>query len=125
LQQLFGQIAVELGDSAERCVDEALNKAKSEDKLPEWIFGWNRQEKWSGMDRKGIDFMFQTDVGPIFLQIKSSKRNAREFEREHPNDKIRTVVVNVLESPMIIFEQVIDAVAKQRNKFLALRTAPV
>lgn len=121
LQRLFGQIALELGDGAERRVDEALKEAQSKGTLPSWLIDWVWQEKFSAMDKRGIDFMFRTDVGPIFLQVKSSRRNAREFEREHPNGAIITVVVNVCDPPMIIYGQVIGAVAKQRDKFLELR----
>lgn len=124
LQQLFGRLAVELGERAEIYVDEALNEAKTEGRLPSWLSSWQRQEKWSEMDKKGVDFMFQTDVGPIFLQVKSSDRNALRFQKEHPNSKIRTVVVDIRESNLIIFAHVIEAVTKQRDEFLELRATP-
>lgn len=121
LQRLFSQIGLELGDSAERRVDEALKETQSRGTLPAWLIDWVWQEKYSTMDKRGIDFMFRTDVGPIFLQVKSSQRNAREFEHGHPNGAIVVVVVNILDSPMTIYGQVIGAVAGQRNKLLGLR----
>ncbi|MDE2010787.1 MAG: hypothetical protein KGJ90_00875 [Patescibacteria group bacterium] len=125
ISAIFGRIALELGDRAEKYVEEVFDKAESEDKLPSWLLGWERKKKYSTMDKKGVDFMFHTvDVGPIFINIKSSQMNALRFEREHPDGGIRAVVVNILDPPMTTYGKVIGAVARQRDKFLSLRAAP-
>ncbi|MEK9177507.1 MAG: hypothetical protein AAB777_00120, partial [Patescibacteria group bacterium] len=93
-------------------------------RLPEWIARWDRHEKWSISDRTGVDFTFFTDVGPIFVQIKSCVRNAIRFQNHHQGKKaICVVVVDIRDSNPAIYDKVMHRIGQQREEFMSRRTA--
>lgn len=116
LRDAFRQVAQQLGDSAERHVHEAFDNAKSRGVLPDWITEWERTDKNSKMDHLGVDIIFLTDVGPIFVQVKSSKPNARQFLFEHAEDKTIVVIVNILHSYEAVYNMIIKELVEERQK---------
>ena len=118
---LFGKIALELGDAAERHVDMAFADAQKNGQLPKWLTGWERQEKYSPADRCGVDFIFTTDVGKILVQIKSSEANAESFKLAHPDCDIVVVVVNILDPHENIFWKIVNAIRNRRKDMLQNR----
>ncbi len=117
---LFGQIGNELGRSAEQRVNEGFEHAKNAGRLPLWIKSWVRVEQYSEDDKKGIDFYFETDVGQIPLQVKSSRRRAALFSANH-GDEIAIVVVDVRHPPTRTFGRTIIAIGTRRKDILRKR----
>ena len=114
MDRIFYEIANQLGNSAERDVDLALRHAREKGELPPWIIDWTWSQKFSESDLSGIDFSIHTDVGPIYLNIKSSRFMAESFEKKHAGQPIRTVVVNVLHSIDVTYSRVIEEIAAAR-----------
>ena len=124
LHKIFYEVAVELGDRAEEVVEEAFKKAELEGTLPDWFFSYEHNTKYSKEDYKGLDFVFTTDVGPVFIQVKSSKFGKRKFDRNHTfrhRIKIRTVIINVCDSLEHIYGQVVSEVSLGRDEIIATR----
>lgn len=57
----------------------------------EWVKGARRATPEE--DAKGVDIIVDTDVGPLFLQVKSSRMYSREFERKKRSKLIAVVAV--------------------------------
>jgi len=124
LHKKFYGIAVELGDSAEEVVEEAFQKAESEGTLPDWLYSYIHNTKYSEEDYKGLDFVFTTDVGPVFIQVKSSRFGKKKFERNHTSRhriKIRIVIINVCDSLEHIYGQVMSEISLGRDEIIATR----
>ncbi|MFA6974964.1 MAG: hypothetical protein WC237_03360 [Candidatus Paceibacterota bacterium] len=114
LQRCAGSILYEValisGDRAEQLVIEAFDKAMNENRIPDWLYNWKRQPRLLKNDSIGIDIVFMTEEGPVFIQVKSSRIRAIEFHSKHPNSNIRVVVVNILDDWLTIFGKVIAEV---------------
>lgn len=127
LQRCAGSVLYEVallaGDRAEQLVIESFDRAMKEDKVPIWLYSWKRQERGSRNDLLGIDIVFMTEEGPVFIQVKSSRIRAIEFHSKHPNSNIRVVVVNILEDWLTIFGKVIAEV-NDGYKQLITQAAP-
>lgn len=122
IQRIFGLVGSDLGESAEKRVDEAFCEVHEEGHFPEWLKRWERHKKHSIEDRNGVDLTFFTDVGPIFVQIKSSRGNAIRFQNHHRGRRVICVVVIDVRDPNTqIFNQVLTCISNQRNIFLANR----
>ena len=119
ISSLFGKIALELGAAAERQLDEAFADAQKNGRLPHWLTGWERQEKYSPADKHGVDFVFMTDIGKILIQVKSSEANAREFRWEHTGSGIRVVVVDIRDSYLKTFGKAMKEIADEHAKTVA------
>lgn len=92
---LFYKIGVQLGDSTELRVGGLLREISSQ---PKWFRGWRQTGHCTPEDLKGIDFVISTDKGPIFLQVKASVSNAREFQFFHKNARQPILLIVVLPS---------------------------
>jgi hypothetical protein len=116
-------IGKQLGERAEERVNEAFMEAKTNGLVPKWLSDWRRNERNSRLDRHGVDFGFFTDVGPIFIQVKSSRRNAEKFmlENERRRRAIRVVVIDVRKPNEELFKLVLTEISAQREIFLARR----
>ena len=84
---------------------------------PAWLYGMRKG--YPEEDRLGIDFMAETNLGPISLQIKSSGRGVLEF-RANPKhtDEIVVVVIRAGDIEETVSTNVITALS-QRRKNLA------
>jgi len=75
-------------------------------------------------DQRGIDLVFSTDVGDIFLQLKSSEVFAEKFRREQKQRKLRTHIVvavtDVKHGPREICKIITPLLAFERNRRLRL-----
>lgn len=72
-------------------------------------------------DSRGIDIVVETDIGKLFLQVKSSAAAARKFREFRGHRHIATVVVNSVVEIDRIRHRSISALAKERGRLLALR----
>ena len=130
----FGDMELRSAAAARRVlelIDDTCDERgrNAEDKVSR-IFCGDKRAAWTaclyGMrkgypeeDRLGIDFMAETDLGLIPLQIKSSERGVSEF-RAHPRytDDIVVVVIKTGDTEEIVSTKVIGVLA-QRRKDLA------
>jgi len=88
LRNAFKKIERERGISSENLTESALeNLSESID----WISDF-RRANWFEDRKKGIDFVVKTDVGKIFLQVKSSKTGKENSLKKHP--KIPVIIIN-------------------------------
>lgn len=120
LQQEGRRSAIK-GARAEVAVVEVLN---THEKRPDWLGdarGCTFEE-----DGRGIDVVVETDMGDIFIQVKSSYENAQKFRRKWPQRTVGIAVIRPNDSRDTIFNKAIDAVAKQRaelrNAYGSLQT---
>lgn len=56
-----------------------MDAVESLARIHEWIQG--ARFAWAAEDAAGIDIVVHTDVGDLFLQVKSSKKAAKLFRR--------------------------------------------
>lgn len=118
IERAFGVIGYQLGDRAEALVDEAFLKMRGRGALPKWLYNWVHNRKYSKEDMSGIDFVFITDVGAILVNIKSSEAMARKFKETHRNKRIHTAIVNVCDSPEIIYQKLIGQLSCIRKEMI-------
>ena len=119
IQKAFGEIAIQMGDRAEHVVEEIFSKKAEACELPEWLRFWQHAKKYSRMDVAGIDFVFMTDVGPIFVNIKSSVANARNFNHKNDKKRIVPVVVNVCHTHEKIYVNLLRTLVEERNRLIS------
>lgn len=66
--------------------------------LPKWATAARRATPEE--DTQGIDIVVNTDVGALFLQVKSSRMSAREFAKKHQSDPIECIVAGCDENTL-------------------------
>ncbi len=114
---LINKTGIERGQNAEEKVFRVFCIRDRKAAWPAWLYGIRKG--YPQEDRLGIDFMSETDKGPIPIQIKSSGRGVLEF-RTHPRytDKIVVVVIKAGDTEETVSTKVITSIA-QRRKNLA------
>ena len=116
MRALFRRIELETGDASERYLHSILESAQQARKLPPWLKGWKRSQKWSESDRHGVDFMIFTDRGSIRINVKSSQIFAKQFQDRHKDDDILAVVMNTLECPETSLGRFISIIGGEYRK---------
>jgi len=88
--------SLERGMRTETRFFEAMNECSVKD-LPPWILGARRPT--SSQDKyEGIDAIIETsDVGPLFVQIKSSKAGEEHFMNGRHHQRNKSIIVVVIE----------------------------
>ena len=114
---LINKTGIERGQNAE----DRVSRIFCGDKRaiwPAWLYRMRKGD--SQEDSLGIDFVAETDKGPIPIQIKSSQRGILEF-MAHPNYtcEIVVVVIKAVNTEETVSTKVITALA-QRRKDLAI-----
>ncbi|MDQ2933063.1 MAG: hypothetical protein M3Q80_01645 [bacterium] len=99
VKKIWRTIEKQQGEAAETYFNDMLTAAKAKGKLPPWIVGWERHEKWSCADINGIDFTIKTDRGEVYFDIKSSTLGVKRFQNKNPNSKSIPIAVNILVRP--------------------------
>lgn len=115
LRRAFGKIAHQKGLSSENLTKVAL---KDLSESVGWVNDFRRANRLEDR-KKGIDFVVETDVGKIFLQIKSSQTGKENSLKKHP--KIPVIIVNNGFKPEEIREVIITTLSEQRNFYLIKR----
>ncbi len=72
-------------------------------------------------DRRGIDVVVGSDVGPLFLQIKEGRAAARAFNTERRGTLIEAVAVRGRRNPEDVVGSVVGALGRMRRKVLDKR----
>lgn len=107
---LLGQIGNERGKANE---SRALQVCSTG--MPDWVR--NVRGGTPEEDSKGIDLVFETDVGGIFLQVKSSRKGRKEFEKRGLK-YVGCVVVHVGETDEEIRQKLLVETARVRMVIL-------
>ncbi|MEI7463368.1 MAG: hypothetical protein WCK03_03135 [Candidatus Taylorbacteria bacterium] len=109
------------GVASEALVEQAIQviRRKSDDKLPR-IQSYMHAYPNSGLDRRGIDFLVRFENGlEIPLQVKSSTRGKRKFERAHRSGPfIPVVIASIDEEIGIIINRVIQCMRLAINRVM-------
>lgn len=121
IASLLRRIAVERGRTTEERVFNAFQELDAV--LPDWFHSIEHSTK--KQDWSGIDAVVQTDVGALYLQIKSSQSGKNKFQsqsRRHRHPKpIAVVVVSPADSNEMIRQKGCDALKELRERFLQER----
>ena len=70
-------------------------------------------------DRAGIDVVFESDIGRLCLQVKSSMRGKAKFEERKRKARIALVVVGRHDSPATVLRRVVQALGALRARYLS------
>lgn len=120
LRSLMRQTEHWLGRNNERRVLDALTEEILRAGSIPWIA--NVRLAMPEEDARGIDVIFDTDVGKIYVQVKSSKKARSEFiERQHNGDVSRRIIplrVSVAFNSRRICQILIPQVSAERNRRL-------
>ncbi len=89
--------AREMGHNNERRVVDAYTREVSPGDIPTWIQSVriSSQEE----DRRGIDVVFVTDVGEIFVQVKGSSVGIRKFEMRQQHGEVSWKIITIIVFP--------------------------
>lgn len=116
---ILGRLANERGRKAERRFNKVVQAARLSGNLPVW---WKEERDGTKEeDKRGIDKMVKTDVGLIFIQIKSSLRRKQEFIKNRRATFIAVVVIQATETDRTVLTNILGEVEKIRNLILERR----
>jgi hypothetical protein len=75
---------------------EAVHSAESNVPMPEWVDSIELTKPNSAEDRDKIDAIVVTDIGKLFLQIKSSEKGAIKHFKKIARKDVRKKYIGVL-----------------------------
>ena len=116
VKSLIGEIGNQRGIRNEQRFFRAI--ADFPDK-PHWWLGV--REKTPEEDQKGIDAVVTADVGKLFLQIKSSLRGKKKFEKKVRRSPIAVIVIQNQGTDEEICQKAIEAISLVRDQILKKR----
>jgi hypothetical protein len=121
INKALGKAANQIGFNAENLVEKSFsNEILPGNLLPYWFYKIFKATK--EQDSKGIDFIVLTDIGKIFLQIKSSLRGKQKFlTNKTGRSIIGVVIVKYFQSFETIRVNIIREVEKIRRYLLDKR----
>jgi len=114
----LGEVANERGHKQERRVVEALQRLPP-GACPEWLH--EVRISTAEEDRLGIDVAILTDVGWLFVQVKSSEIGRRRFLEKKRPTLIATIIVKPDEPEDRLARRMLSLLAEQRKAVLRLR----
>lgn len=119
LSRALGAVANERGASAERRVLLALAEA-----VPRTAWLKSVRRATADEDARGIDIVADSDVGKLYLQVKSSRQGAYRFRRFRKRGPavIALVVCAQSHTDDEVQRRVLTALGKVRDELLATRT---
>jgi hypothetical protein len=115
MAQMLGKIARKRGRTSEDRVLEALELPSR----PAWMSGVRRATP--AEDRAGIDVVVESDVGKLFVQVKSSRGGKAAFAQRRRSARVGVVVVVVTDSPERVLAKVVGELGKIRAEYLKER----
>lgn len=121
LRYLFGVTANEYGYNNEKRVVAAFTTDCPPQMCPWWI----RETRLSTPEenKRGIDIVFKTDLGDVFLQLRGSRTGRTHFQIKQDAGKVSTdikiAIVHPSYTPKLIRQILVPIVAEARR---ALRT---
>lgn len=115
INRLFGHVSNEKGAKNEQRVLDAFATNR-----PNWIDSVEPASK--KQDNRGIDIVFNSDVGKLYLQVKSSIAGKKHFKRTQEENTARNnIAVVILRPETDVRAVVIEAISKLRENYLARR----
>jgi hypothetical protein len=69
-------------------------------------------------DHDGIDVVVESDVGKLFLQVKSSRAGKVAFAERRRRAQVAVVVVKIGDSLEEILRRIVGALAPARKRYL-------
>lgn len=113
----YGAIRAERGFQNESAVLRALSDPSFV--RPVWLRSVRRAT--SEEDLRKIDVVVTTDVGPLYLQVKSSQVFAIRFEERRRSTLIGVIVASYDEDPRVINDRAMQKLRELRNTVLSRR----
>ncbi len=112
---ILGKIANQRGRTSEQRVLEACQ-------LPGRP-GWMKSARAAtrAEDHDGIDVVVESDVGKLFVQVKSSLRGKADFEERRRRARVAVVVVGAGDAAEKVLRKVVGELAKVRAGYLKER----
>jgi len=117
VRSLLGTLGQQRGREREAMVSMAFRESPTI--KPEWYRGFRIATK--KQDRRKIDAIVETDIGDIYIQIKSSLSGIKKFQSERGCRPIAAIIVNVDDSDEAIRQKVFAAALPLHDHFLAKR----
>jgi hypothetical protein len=115
LAQMLGKDAKKRGRTNEARVIEALALPTR----PAWMRAARKATK--SEDHAGIDVVVESDVGKLYVQVKSSPGGKAAFLERRRSARIAIVVVHVTDSPETLLRKVVGELGKIRAEYLKVR----
>ncbi len=121
------KINFDRGLSSEALVPWALENAKH--LVPEWFRLPVEHAKMKLDFNYGIDYIVYTDIGKIYLQVKSSERRAQIFRAKYAKSKYANYTALIVIDAHVrnaeeIAKRIVRAVEKIRNNLCIKRGQP-
>ena len=115
IKRLVGKLAAERGRAGERHVLAACALRAR----PAWMRSVRAATRRE--DHHGIDVVIESDVGKLFVQVKSSLVGKAKFERRRRSVRVVVVVVSAGDSLETVLERVVEAVGEVRGEYVRER----
>jgi hypothetical protein len=112
---LLGKIGTHRGRTNEERVLHACRLASR----PPWMKSARRATR--AEDHDGIDVVVESDVGKLYVQVKSSRRGKAEFQERRRRARVAVVVVGSGDAPEKILARVVGQLAPLRAEYLRQR----
>ena len=109
--RLLGDLANKRGADNEQRLIDAVNFKNSV--WPKWLIGIEKSSR--DQDAKGIDIVVETDVGRIFIQVKSSKCGLDSVKKKKKH--IVYMVINERKSMDKIYDTFIGVIGHKRSDY--------
>ncbi len=112
----LSQIGDERGKINELKVEMAFSVPESR---PDWFK--KIRKATPDEDTKGIDFIIESDVGSLFLQVKSSWAGVRQHLSANSSANIAVVIVKSGDDQQTVVKKCLEVLEYQRKKYLKFR----
>ena len=113
---MFGKPRQERGEFTEHKVMAAFRDAV---KLPSWLISCEKVSP--ELDAKGIDFVIESDVGRLNLQVKSSRAGRESHKEKYEGKFIAVVVVDINDTSEKVLGKCIVSLGTLRKQILKHR----
>lgn len=112
VQRAINKIKIKRGKQNE---DRAVILINQLEEKPSWL----RLAKKASQeqDQRGIDLIMVTDVGELYIQLKSSQLAAKLFLVDHPRFRGEVVVIHMTDDDASIAKKIVRATSRLREKF--------
>jgi hypothetical protein len=115
IKRLVGKLAAERGRARERHVLAACALGVR----PAWMRSARAATRRE--DHRGIDVVIESDVGKLFVQVKSSIAGKAKFEGRRRSARIVVVVVDAGDSLEAVLGMVVGGVGEVRGEYVRER----
>jgi hypothetical protein len=117
--KLLKKVAREKGKDGEIRIINSLENNK--DNWPQWII--EIREATKDEDKKGCDIVVKTDIGKLYLQVKSSWTGVKDFNSKRRSKIIATILSRPEEDETKLFNIAIKKLSSMRKEILERRNS--